>query len=53
MKTAIIIDDEFDARRILKKYLERYFPNIRIIADVDSVAEGVKVINQFKPEFLF
>lgn len=53
MKTAIIIDDEFDARRILKKYLERYFPNIRLIADVDSVAEGVKVINQFKPEFLF
>lgn len=53
MHTAIIVDDEFDARRILKKYLERYFPNIRLIADVDSVAEGVKAINQFKPEFLF
>lgn len=53
MQTAIIIDDEFDARRILKKYLERYFPNIRLIADVDSVEKGVKAINQFKPEFLF
>lgn len=53
MQTAIIIDDEFDARRILKKYLERYFPNIRLIADADSIAKGVKAINQFKPEFLF
>ncbi len=53
MQTAIIIDDEFDARRILKKYLERYFPNIRLIKEADSVANGVKAINQLKPEFLF
>ena len=53
MQTAIIIDDEFNARRIIKKYLERYFPKIRLVAEAASVSEGLKVINQYSPDFLF
>ena len=53
MQTAIIIDDEFDARRILSKYLERYFPEIQIKGEADSVAAGLELIQNYKPEFLF
>ena len=53
MQTAIIIDDEFDARRILKKYLERYFPDIKLLAEIDSVSAGVEAVNKLKPNILF
>lgn len=47
-----IIDDELDARRILKKYLERYFPNLNLIGEADGVESGIKMINQSKPDIL-
>ncbi len=53
MQTAVIIDDEFDARRILRKYLERYFPEIVIKGEAESVSEGVELIQNLKPEFAF
>ncbi len=53
MHTAVIIDDEFDARRIIKKYLERYYPTVRCVAEADSVEAGVKIVNQLQPEILF
>lgn len=53
MQTAVIIDDEFDARRILRKYLERYFPEIQIQGEAESVAAGLELIETHRPEFLF
>lgn len=53
MQTALIIDDEFDARRILKKYLERYFPEIQIKGEADSVATGIEMVQEHRPDFLF
>jgi two-component system LytT family response regulator len=53
MHTAVIIDDEFDARRIIKKYLERYYPTVRFVAEADSVEAGVKIVNQLQPEIMF
>lgn len=47
-----IIDDEIDARRILKKYLERYFPNLNLIGEADGVKNGIKMINQSKPDII-
>ena len=47
-----IIDDEEDARRILKKYLERYFPELHLVGEADSVQSGIQLIYEFKPEII-
>lgn len=47
-----IIDDEEDARRILKKYLERYFPKFYLVGEADSVQSGIQLISEFKPEII-
>jgi two-component system LytT family response regulator len=49
----IIIDDEADARRIILKYLERYFESINIIGEADSVSEGYQLITKHKPDLIF
>ncbi|HOP05581.1 MAG TPA: LytTR family DNA-binding domain-containing protein [Tenuifilaceae bacterium] len=52
--TAIIIDDEPDARKSLQMMLKSYFPNdIEIMQSVGSVKEGVKAINRHNPELVF
>ncbi|MBL4702976.1 MAG: response regulator transcription factor [Flavobacteriales bacterium] len=38
--TAIIIEDEFLARKTLKSYLRKYFPSIRLIAEFDSIVKS-------------
>lgn len=48
-----IIDDEFDARRIIKKYIERYVENYEIVGEADGVKSGIEFINEFKPELIF
>lgn len=53
MQTVVIIDDEFDARRILRKYLERYFPEIEIKGEAETVKEGIELIQNLRPEFAF
>lgn len=53
MNKAVIIDDEFDARRVLKKYLERAFPDIEVAGEADSVTDGIKLIHDVQPDFVF
>ena len=52
MITAIILDDEELARQITKKYLES-FPQIEIVAECADGFEGIKAIQQHKPQLLF
>jgi len=52
MISAIILDDEELARQITKKYLEA-FPQIEIVAECADGFEGIKAIQQFKPQILF
>lgn len=52
MISAIILDDEELARQITKKYLEA-FPQIEIVAECSDGFEGIKAIQQFKPQILF
>jgi len=52
MISAIILDDEELARQITKKYLEAY-PQIEIVAECADGFEGIKAIQQFKPQILF
>lgn len=48
----VIIDDEPPARNIIKKYLEK-IPEIEILAECSNGFEGVKTINELKPDLIF
>lgn len=52
MLRTIIIDDEPLARDITKFYLQDY-PEIEIVAECSDGFEGLKAINQLKPDFIF
>ncbi|HEX2963796.1 MAG: LytR/AlgR family response regulator transcription factor [Bacteroidota bacterium] len=48
----VIIDDEPLAREIVKAYLKN-FPEIEIAAECDNGFQGIKAINEFKPDLIF
>jgi two-component system LytT family response regulator len=50
--TSIIIDDEKLARDIIKKYLKG-FKQIEILAECSNGFEGIKSINEMKPDLIF
>lgn len=49
---AIIIDDEPLARIIVKEYLQSY-PNITVIQECNDGFEGMKAIQEHKPDLIF
>lgn len=54
MIRALIVDDEEDARFMLRSLIERHFSDqIEVAGEADSVSDGVALINQLKPELLF
>lgn len=48
----ILIDDETLARQLVRKYLEE-FSEIEVIAECENGFEGIKVIQEKKPDFIF
>lgn len=52
-KHAIIVDDEASSRNVLREYLLRYCPEIKIVGEADSVQSAVAAISNLKPEILF
>ncbi|MEP7269616.1 MAG: LytTR family DNA-binding domain-containing protein [Saprospiraceae bacterium] len=50
---AIIIDDESDARDALHLTLNRYCPDIRVIASVEKPSEALMLIKKHKPDLIF
>ncbi len=53
MITAILIDDDQNLRSGMKQLLARYAPEIKIIGEADSVANGVEVIDHLQPQVVF
>lgn len=54
MINAILVDDEEDARFMLRTLLERHFQNrVRIIAEADDVDTGVEAVNKHRPDLVF
>ena len=51
--TAIIIDDEENAREGLYYILDRYCPNVHVIGMADSADQGIELINDVKPQLVF
>ena len=49
---AVIIEDELLARNLLKNYLKDY-PKIEIIAECENGFDGLKAINELKPDLVF
>ena len=48
----IIVEDERPARDLLKTYLEEY-PDIEILGEYDNGFDGLKAINELKPDAVF
>ncbi|WP_395053318.1 LytR/AlgR family response regulator transcription factor [Flavobacterium sp.] len=53
MITAVIIDDDVNLRNGMKGLLALYAPDINIIGEGESVATGIAVINNLKPQVVF
>jgi two-component system LytT family response regulator len=51
--TAIIVDDEPNARIALRGLLEENFSQVELLAECKDVPEAVKTINKLKPEVVF
>lgn len=50
---AVIVDDENKAIQSIQLLLERYFKEIEVVATANSALEGIKAVNQHKPDILF
>ena len=53
MITAILIDDDDNLRSGMKSLLSRYAPEIRIIGEADSVANGTTLLMETQPQVMF
>ncbi len=53
MLTAIIIDDESSSRNALRQKLANYCPGIIVVAECEDGLEGIKNIEEKKPDILF
>jgi two-component system LytT family response regulator len=50
---AIIIDDESQARKLLKNSLAAYCPKVEVIGECEDLPNGVKAIRKLKPDIVF
>jgi two-component system LytT family response regulator len=53
MIKAVIIDDDYVSRMILRDMLEKFLDNIEILGEAGTVAEGVKLIEESNPELVY
>ncbi|MFD2564116.1 LytR/AlgR family response regulator transcription factor [Aquimarina rubra] len=51
--TAIVVDDEVNSREILKNYLNKYCPTVKVIGEAASVPETLKLLESNNPDLLF
>ena len=47
-----IIDDETPARKLIKRFLDKY-PNFEIVGEAADGLTGLKLINTLKPDLVF
>src|ERR1017187_2806885 len=50
---SIIVDDEKNSREIIQNMLNAYCPDIKVMAQAESVAEAHEAINRFLPDVIF
>ena len=49
---AIIIDDEQNARNLLRSFCEKYFPTLEIVGEAEGVSDAVLLIQRENPQLL-
>lgn len=50
---AVIIDDERNARLLLKIMLQEHCPSVTILAECEDLPSGIKAIRRDNPDFIF
>ncbi len=50
---AIIIDDELDGVKTLSLLIEKFIPELKVIAQTTNALEGIDMINNYRPEVVF
>lgn len=53
MITAVIVDDELRGRIALRQKLKNYCPQVEVIDEASSGAEGIKLIEKHHPQIVF
>ena len=53
MLKAVIVDDEDHSRSYLKKAIEDYAPEVKVVAMASNIESGKKAIDQYKPQIAF
>lgn len=51
--TAVIVEDELASRETLASYLQNYCPDVKLVAEADSVKSGLEIIKKHKPDIVF
>ena len=49
----LIVDDEFNARRIIRKLLTEKFEGLNFLNDASSVGEAIELIREESPDIVF
>ena len=49
----LIVDDEFNARRVIRKMLSDQYENLNFLNDASSVEEAIELIRDEKPNIVF
>jgi len=52
MLRTLIVDDEFNARQVIKNILELYCPQVELVGEAENVDEGVQQIRKLNPDLL-
>ncbi len=50
---AIVIDDEPNARQVVKNILEQYCKTVEVVGEAENVKSGIAAINKFQPDIVF
>jgi two-component system LytT family response regulator len=50
---AVIVEDELASRETLANYLQKYCPDVELVAEADSVRTGLEIIKIKNPDIVF
>ncbi|WP_317898131.1 LytR/AlgR family response regulator transcription factor [Aurantibacillus circumpalustris] len=53
MLHAVLIDDEYNGLRSLELLIKKFVPEIKVVAQTTDPAEGVELINNYRPDIVF
>lgn len=53
MLHAVIIDDEANGVKSLELLVQKFVPDVKVVASTTSAVEGIDLINNFRPDIVF